>query len=147
MLVSVNALTSIYSRIPHAMSSDRLLPPALRKVNSRGTPVPSLCLSVLMTLAFILSNTFDSALALLAFFMIFNYALAFVGISGSDGRNPTRHGRSACLATRLFPHSPFLVRRRSWPQPSGAIRHAARPPSHWLPSASRWHDWRNAAPR
>jgi len=88
MLVSMNALTALSSRIPHAMSSDGLLPPALRRVNTVGTPVPALGVSVLMTLAFILSNTFDSALALLAFFIAFNFALAIAGVFRLRLREP-----------------------------------------------------------
>ncbi len=78
LLAAVNAIVLMASRIPFAMSTDDLAPAGLSRVNRGGTPVPSLLLSTALSVGFIVTNTFDTVLALLAFFMVANYLLVFV---------------------------------------------------------------------
>jgi APA family basic amino acid/polyamine antiporter len=88
LLASVNALQLMASRIPYAMSRDRLMPSLLQRVNTGGTPVPALLASTMVALAFILSGTFDTVLALLAFFFVANYALTFAALFVKRRREP-----------------------------------------------------------
>lgn len=88
LFASVNALQLMASRIPYAMSRDRLLPPLLQQVNAGGTPRPALLAGTAAALAFILSGTFDTVLALLAFFFVANYALAFSALFVKRRREP-----------------------------------------------------------
>ncbi|MEO8809312.1 MAG: APC family permease [Rhodanobacter sp.] len=88
LLAAVNALQLMASRVPYAMSRDRLLPPLWQWVNVGGTPLPALLASSAVALAFILSGTFDTVLALLAFFFVANYALAFSALFVKRRREP-----------------------------------------------------------
>jgi basic amino acid/polyamine antiporter, APA family len=80
LIAAVNALLLMASRVPFAMSRDGFLPALLQRVNAGGTPLPALLLSTVVGLLFIATNTFDSALALLAFFFVANYGLCFVAV-------------------------------------------------------------------
>lgn len=80
MLAAVNALQLMASRIPVAMSRDRLLPGFVAGVNRGGTPTPSLFLGTAVTVLFIVTNTFETVLALLAFFFVANYTLSFTSV-------------------------------------------------------------------
>lgn len=88
LIASVNALLLMASRIPFAMSRDRLLPSALGNVNPGGTPVPALWTSVAVALVLIATNTFDSVLAMLAFLFVGNYAVTFVAFFVMRKREP-----------------------------------------------------------
>jgi len=77
MVTAVNAMVLMYSRITFAMSADGFLPPILRRVTPGGTPGPSLVVGTALALVLIATNTFDSVLALLAFFMVANYGLTY----------------------------------------------------------------------
>lgn len=88
LLASVNALQLMASRVPFAMSRDGLLPAFLRKVNPGGTPVPALFSGAIVALFFVLTNTFDTVLALLAFFFVANYALTFIAFFVLRRRDP-----------------------------------------------------------
>ena len=88
LLASVNALMLMASRVPHAMSRDRLLPGVLGRVNAGGTPVPALAASAILAVACIATNTFDTVLAVLAFLFVANYALTFAGLFVSRHRLP-----------------------------------------------------------
>jgi APA family basic amino acid/polyamine antiporter len=90
LVASVNALQLMASRIPYAMSRDGFLPPVLGRVNVGGTPVPSLLLGTAMAVAFVLTNTFNTALALIAFFFVANYVLAFITLFVMRRREPQR---------------------------------------------------------
>ena len=95
LLATVNALQLMASRIPYAMSRDRMLPPLLQRVNPGGTPVPALIAGTLIALAFIATGSFDTVLALLAFFFVANYAMVFTALfvkrrRASDARRPFR---------------------------------------------------------
>jgi basic amino acid/polyamine antiporter, APA family len=88
LIAAVNALQLMASRVPFALSRDRLLPGRFGDVNRGGTPVPALLLSVAVALAFIATNTFDTALALLAFFFVANYAVCFTAVFVLRRRDP-----------------------------------------------------------
>jgi basic amino acid/polyamine antiporter, APA family len=80
LIAAVNALQLMASRIPYAMGRDGLLPARLTRVNTGGTPVTALFTGTAIALAFIATNTFDTVLALLAFFFVANYALSFASV-------------------------------------------------------------------
>jgi APA family basic amino acid/polyamine antiporter len=80
MLAAMNALQLMASRVPLAMSRDHLLPAAVARVNRGGTPVPALLLGTVVAVLFIVTNTFETVLALLAFFFVANYALSFTSV-------------------------------------------------------------------
>jgi basic amino acid/polyamine antiporter, APA family len=88
LVAAVNALLLMASRVPFAMSRDGYLPAVLQNVNPGGTPVPSLLLTTVVALLFIATNSFDTALALLAFFFVANYALCFIAVFVLRFREP-----------------------------------------------------------
>lgn len=88
MLAAVNANVMIASRVPVAMSRDGLLPHAVTHVNVRGTPSPALFLGSAVALLFVATNTFETVLALLAFFFVANYALSFASVFVLRRREP-----------------------------------------------------------
>jgi APA family basic amino acid/polyamine antiporter len=88
LLAGVNACQLIASRVPVAMARDRLLPERVTHVNRGGTPTASLLLSTGVALLLILTNTFETVLALLAFFFVANYALSFTTVFVLRRREP-----------------------------------------------------------
>ena len=70
------------------MSRDGLLPQAVTHVNERGTPTPALLLGSGVALLFVVTNTLDSVLALLAFSFVANYALSFSSVFGLRRTEP-----------------------------------------------------------
>ena len=88
LVASINALQLMASRVPFAMSRDRLLPAIFQGVNRGGTPVAALVASTLIAVVCIATNTFDTLLALLAFLFVTNYALAFTALFVSRRRAP-----------------------------------------------------------
>jgi basic amino acid/polyamine antiporter, APA family len=88
LLASVNALLLAGSRIPYAMSRDNLMPPALGKVNRGGTPAYALLVETVFALILIVTGTFESVIALLAFFFVANYVLVFISLFVQRRRAP-----------------------------------------------------------
>jgi basic amino acid/polyamine antiporter, APA family len=88
LLTSINGIQLVTSRIPYAMSRDGLLPARMADVNEGGTPVPSLLAGTLVAIAFIVTNTFDTVLALLAFFFVANFLLIFLSVFVMRRREP-----------------------------------------------------------
>jgi len=88
LIASVNALVLMASRIPFAMSRDGLLPAILERVNPGGTPVPALLAAIAMSLVLIMTNTFNTVLAMLAFLFVANYALTFSAVFIMRVRQP-----------------------------------------------------------
>lgn len=88
MVAAVNACQLMAARVPVAMARDRLLPRVVTRVNTGGTPVPALAMGTAVALAFIVTNTFDTVLALLAFFFVANYTLSFVSLFVLRRREP-----------------------------------------------------------
>jgi APA family basic amino acid/polyamine antiporter len=79
-LGGINAILMLASRIPYAMAHDGLLPSGVARVNAGGTPVGALAVSTAVCLAFIVSGSFNAALALAAFFYVLQYAANFLSI-------------------------------------------------------------------
>jgi len=88
LIAAVNAMQLMASRVPFAMSRDRLLPSFLQRVNAGGTPVPALAASTLVALACIATNTFNTILAMLAFLFVTQYAVTFTALFASRKRSP-----------------------------------------------------------
>ncbi len=80
LLSAASAILLLGSRVPHAMSEDGLFWQGLRRVNTGGTPVPSLLCTALLTIGLLVSGTFDQVLAVTAFFFVLNYLLSFVSV-------------------------------------------------------------------
>jgi APA family basic amino acid/polyamine antiporter len=89
LLAAANANQLIASRVPLALGRDRLLPPAATRVNAGGTPTTALFLGTGLALLLIATNTFDTILALLAFFFVANYALSFASVFVLRRREPS----------------------------------------------------------
>jgi len=88
LVATINALQLMASRVPFAMSRDRLLPAVFQRVNPGGTPVPALIASTVIALVCIATNTFNTLLAMLAFLFVANYALVFFALFVSRRRAP-----------------------------------------------------------
>lgn len=80
LLAAVNALILSGSRISYAMSSDQLMPAALQRVNRGGTPVYGLLMQTTIVLVMVVTSTFNTVVALLAFFFVANYVLVFTSL-------------------------------------------------------------------
>mgnify|MGYP002622332000 CR=1 FL=1 len=80
ILGGINALLMMVSRIPLAMGEDRLLPVRMTAVNAGGTPIASHWISIGIAIGFILSGTFNTVLAIAAFFFVANYTLSFTSV-------------------------------------------------------------------
>jgi APA family basic amino acid/polyamine antiporter len=88
LLGSVNALLMIASRMPYAMSEDGLLPRFASRVNAGGTPHVSLAVSAAAAIVMVLSGTFQTVLALSAFFYVMQYAATFLSLFVLRRREP-----------------------------------------------------------
>lgn len=92
MLVSLlgagNAMLMMASRIPQPMAEDGLVPRAFASVSAGGTPVPALFASVTLALLLLATRTFDTVLALLAFFFVLNYVVSFSALLALRRREP-----------------------------------------------------------
>ena len=88
LLAAANANQLIASRVPLALGRDHLLPAAATRVNEGGTPTTALFLGTGLALLLIATNSFDTILALLAFFFVANYALSFASVFVLRRREP-----------------------------------------------------------
>ncbi|HYH86388.1 MAG TPA: APC family permease [Pyrinomonadaceae bacterium] len=88
LLSSVNALQLIASRVPFAMSRDRLFPERAVRVNRGGTPTVALLAGTLVALAFIATGTFNQVLGVAAFFFVANYTVSFAALFALRRREP-----------------------------------------------------------
>ena len=76
----LNAYVMFCPRILYAMSRDRLFPAAGMSVNAGGTPTVTLALSAAAAIAFLLTGTFNSVIAVAAFFFVLNYVSSFAAV-------------------------------------------------------------------
>jgi APA family basic amino acid/polyamine antiporter len=88
LLGSINAILMQASRTPYAMSEDHLLPGFVARVNAGGTPHFSLAASTVLTIALVLSGTFQTVVALSAFFYVMQYAVSFLSLFVLRRREP-----------------------------------------------------------
>jgi APA family basic amino acid/polyamine antiporter len=88
LLGGINSNVLFAARVPLAMSRDGLMPPSIDRVNAGGTPVVAHALSIVAALLFILTGTFNSVLALAAFFFVANYLVSFIAIFAMRRKEP-----------------------------------------------------------
>jgi basic amino acid/polyamine antiporter, APA family len=88
MLSTINAYTLSAPRILYAMSCDRLFTHHGTRVNKGGTPTVTLLISTLVAALFILSGTFNQVLAVIAFFFVSYYTMAFISVFVLRKREP-----------------------------------------------------------
>ena len=70
------------------MAEDGLLPRVTARVNRGGTPDVSLAVSAVIVLALILSGTFETVIALAAFYYVMQYAVSFTSLFVLRRREP-----------------------------------------------------------
>ena len=110
ILSGMNACALMAPRVMLAMSRDRLLPGAFETVNAGGTPTVAHWTSIGVAAGFIVSGTFNTVLALCAFFFVVELHAVVperVRAPAEGARYPeavagarvsVHHGRSRCWA-------------------------------------------------
>jgi APA family basic amino acid/polyamine antiporter len=88
LLSAVSANVLMAPRVIYAMANDGLFWRAAREVNRGGTPDVALMISSLLAVAFIVTNTFETVIAMLAFFFVANYTLSFTALFVLRSREP-----------------------------------------------------------
>jgi len=88
MLSTINAYTLSGPRTLYAMSCDGLFTHHGRAVNKGGTPTITLLVSTVVAVLFIVSGTFNQVLAVVAFFFVSYYTLAFISVIVLRRREP-----------------------------------------------------------
>lgn len=88
LLSAVNAMLLMAPRVLYAMSADGLVPRAASAVNRGGTPTGATVASTAVALAFIATGAFNTIIAVLAFFFVANYVLAFAAVFVLRRREP-----------------------------------------------------------
>lgn len=88
MLSTINAYTLSAPRTLYAMSCDGLFTHHGRAVNRGGTPTVTLFISTVVAILFILSGTFNQVLAVVAFFFVSYYTMAFISVIVLRRREP-----------------------------------------------------------
>jgi basic amino acid/polyamine antiporter, APA family len=87
-LSTMNAFLLFAVRTLFAMSRDGLLTERAATVNAAGTPTTTLVWSTVVALAFLLSGTFEKALAILTFAIVVNYGICFLSVFVLRYREP-----------------------------------------------------------
>jgi basic amino acid/polyamine antiporter, APA family len=88
LLSAVSSNVLMAPRVLFAMASDGLFWRGAREVNKGGTPDVALLISSLLAAAFIVTGTFETVIAKLAFFFVANYALSFLTLFVLRAREP-----------------------------------------------------------
>jgi APA family basic amino acid/polyamine antiporter len=88
ILSGMNACLLMAPRVVLAMSRDRLLPAGFETVNPGGTPTVGHWASVGVAVGFIVSGTFNTVLALCAFFFVASYTLSFLSVFALRRKEP-----------------------------------------------------------
>ena len=88
MLSTINAYTLSAPRTLYAMSCDGLFTHKATTVNKGGTPTITLLVSTIVAVLFIVSGTFNKVLAVIAFFFVSYYAMAFLSVIVLRRREP-----------------------------------------------------------
>jgi APA family basic amino acid/polyamine antiporter len=115
LISGLNAVILMASRVTYAMSCDGLLPEAGARVNAGGTPTVTLCASVLLTLALLVTGTFERVIAIAAFFFVLQYVVSFLAVFVLRRRLPGAHrpyqaiGYPVTTAISLLGGVAFLV--------------------------------------
>jgi APA family basic amino acid/polyamine antiporter len=87
---AVNANVLMGSRVLYSMSRDGLGIPVAARLNARGAPFVSIVATGLVAIAFLATGTFETIIAIAAFFFVANYATSFVGLIRLRLREPQR---------------------------------------------------------
>ncbi|HXQ77326.1 MAG TPA: amino acid permease, partial [Gemmatimonadaceae bacterium] len=85
---AVNACLLMSSRVLYAVSRDGIGPRVATRVNEGGTPTVSLVASAGVSLLFLATGTFQSVIAVAAFFFVADYALSFLAVFVLRKREP-----------------------------------------------------------
>lgn len=85
---AVTANLLMGSRVAFSMARDGLATRAAARVSATGTPTVSLLLSAACTLLFVMTGTFDTVIALLAFLFVASYAISFTSVFVLRRREP-----------------------------------------------------------
>jgi APA family basic amino acid/polyamine antiporter len=88
LLSAVSSNVLMAPRVLFAMASDGLFWRGAREVNRGGTPDIALLISSLLAGAFIVTGTFETVVARLAFFFVANYTLSFITLFVLRAREP-----------------------------------------------------------
>jgi APA family basic amino acid/polyamine antiporter len=87
---AVNANLLIGSRVLFSMSRDGLGIPIASRLNARGAPSVAIIATGLVVVAFLATGTFETIIAIAAFFFVANYSTSFVGLIRLRMREPNR---------------------------------------------------------
>ena len=85
---AVNACLLMSSRVLFGVARDGLAPRPATAVNAGGTPTIALIASALVSLGFLATGTFESVIAVAAFFFVADYALSFLAVFVLRRREP-----------------------------------------------------------
>ncbi len=88
ILSGMNACLLMAPRVVLALGRDRLLPASFERVNAGGTPTVGHWTSVGVAVGCIITGTFDTVLALCAFFFVAAYSLSFISVFTLRRREP-----------------------------------------------------------
>jgi APA family basic amino acid/polyamine antiporter len=111
----VNAYILFCPRILYAMSRDGLFPSWGTTVNAGGTPTYTLLLSGALAIGLMLTGTFNSVIAVAAFFFVLNYVFSFAAVfrlrrTMADAPRPYRAlGYPVTTAISLLGGTAFLI--------------------------------------
>jgi APA family basic amino acid/polyamine antiporter len=115
LVSGVNAFNLMCPRILYAMSNDGLFPRWGMTVNRGGTPTYTLLISGALVVAFLLTGTFNSVIAVAAFYFVLNYVFSFAAVfklrrSMPDAPRPYRAiGYPVTTAFSLLGGTAFLI--------------------------------------
>jgi basic amino acid/polyamine antiporter, APA family len=84
----LNAIMMIGTRILFALGRDRLLWQRAADVNAGGTPGVATVMTTLVAVVLIVTGTFESLIAMTAFFLAFNYAVCCLALVALRRREP-----------------------------------------------------------
>jgi APA family basic amino acid/polyamine antiporter len=85
---AVNACLLMSSRVLFGVARDGLAPRFATRVNVGGTPTVALAASGLVSIAFLATGTFQSVIAVAAFFFVADYTLSFIAVFVLRRREP-----------------------------------------------------------
>lgn len=85
---AVNACLLMSSRVLYGVSRDGIGPRVATRVNEGGTPTIALLASGMVSLIFLATGTFQSVIAVAAFFFVADYAVSFLAVFVLRRREP-----------------------------------------------------------